>query len=290
MRKEGAVIDPLLQLNGMWDQLIDQKKIDIRVATGDPRFKLSINSSLERKLHIDVDGKIKTGKIKLSAVEIDSIYDKNITYIQIHLLNEDLSDHFNLACIKIINHCSQFKGQRLYNELEDQIDKFKTLFKPDRRGLKPSEFIGFFGEMYFLSRILIDKLTIETCITSWKGALGELHDFSINNVSVEIKTSKDFSADIKISSKDQLAKNDPAHNLYLASIIFNDSVGDNSISLNEMNKFILQKIDNDLQIKSEYLSKASRFLGAATEDQLNERLEFSNLSCYLVDEKFPALT
>ena len=76
--------------------------------------------------------------------------------------------------------------------------------------------------MYFLNHELSKVFPLEECIGFWIGILGKKQDFTVNDVAIEVKTTKSGDPNvIKISSMEQLEQITPK--LYLTHLHINDA-------------------------------------------------------------------
>jgi len=72
----------------------------------------------------------------------------------------------------------------------NQLNRWREFFdKTGREGLSKQQQQGLYGELVSLKEILIPLLGIEKTVVSWVGPEGANQDFSIDNVSIEVKTS-----------------------------------------------------------------------------------------------------
>ncbi len=82
----------------------------------------------------------------------------------------------------------------------------KDFFEDDNapRKLTKESQIGLFGEVYVLSKILTKKITNKDSMNYWSGP-SKKHDFTTENILIEIKTTTTNSKKINTSSNNQIA-------------------------------------------------------------------------------------
>jgi hypothetical protein len=228
----------------------------------------------------------------LSFIELsEEKYSKGELRLICTLRSHDVSlkEKFSIVAKDIAFHCSQFSGTKVFNEAQQRLKGWANFLKPTRGGLSTSEFVGFFGELYLLTEILLDAIGAEGSIKAWVGPDGKKQDFTIETYAIEVKTS--LSGDqqtIRISSLDQLDK--VTQSLFLVRIVASPSVRSLEFSLKNMYEKCLRAIGADVILQAMFLQKVSGLYGKASESQLNDTFEIVNHSIYLVDQEFPKLT
>ena len=94
--------------------------------------------------------------------------------------------------------------------------------------------------------------------------------------------------DIRISSKDQLDK--ITERLYLIHLFVNQTDSHDGNSLQEIFDLIRERLSQHKISDLEFFQKAEPFRSRASDQQLHDKLSFSGLNIYLVEENFPLLT
>lgn len=147
--------------------------------------------------------------------------------------------------------------------------------------------IGLIGELLVLNR-LIDSLTPSNALETWRGPDAEEHDFTLEGVDLEVKTTSSEERAHWITSADQLT---PARNrpLTLVSIQLTPKMGAGSISLPELVGLLKQRCDQHGQ----HLMDKLESLGYANSDSDLYTTEWAlrtSVACFTVDDAFPKIT
>lgn len=147
--------------------------------------------------------------------------------------------------------------------------------------------IGLFGELLAL-RALIERVGGSAAVSSWIGPFSEEHDFVLESVDVEVKTTISEQRIHMISSLTQLVPS-PGRPLFLLSIQVSRG-GAGGSTLSELVEEIISALHGDA--KGEFIEKV-RSAGWRSEDSnlYSDRfLERTGHLFYRVDESFPAIT
>ena len=102
--------------------------------------------------------------------------------------DKELRDKFSTVAKDIAFHCSGYSGSQLFHKTQERIKSWANFLIPTRTGLSNSELIGLFGELYLLSEYLAPSLGAEESIRAWIGPEGKKQDFTLDNWSIEVKT------------------------------------------------------------------------------------------------------
>jgi hypothetical protein len=86
--------------------------------------------------------------------------------------------------------------------LDSVIEKWREIWRQLRYPLVAEAERGLFGELFVLERLMLSGCS--NAMESWKGPLGETHDFKSKTIHLEIKTTKTHPPQIKISSARQM--------------------------------------------------------------------------------------
>lgn len=86
--------------------------------------------------------------------------------------------------------------------LDSVIEKWRDIWRRLRNPLNAESERGLFGELSVLERLILSGCA--NAVNSWKGPLGETHDFKSKTIHLEIKTTKTHPPQIKISSARQM--------------------------------------------------------------------------------------
>jgi len=228
----------------------------------------------------------------LAGVEINiSTYNHTSSRLVCTLTTDekDIRDKFSIVAKDVSYTCSKYSGTQLFLRVQDRIKSWANFLKPTRNGLSHSEFIGFWGELYTVSDILMKWLLPSDVVRFWIGPEGKKQDITLNSIAVEVKTS--ISGDprtIKVSSMEQLERN--TNSLYLLHIIANPSDKEQGISLEMLYQQCLRFLSYDVSAETLFLQKVSELYGKASEVQLNDMFSIASLSLFDVQDSFPFIT
>ncbi len=254
-------------------------------STGQLVFFVTTNG----KFHIDLTKKYYGFSLELI------INDDSTTHLLCTLNDIDLQDKFSVLAKSVAKDTCLLDGQLLFEKTVDIINSWSSFFKPERKGLSHEEYVGIWGELYFLNFELMPEISNPaTAIDYWIGPLGKKEnrakqDFTFDDLAFEIKTSMSGSSkDIKISSKDQLDK--ITNELYLVNLYINQTESETALSLQELYDIIIDKLSSSEGSKIDFVKKANQFMSKASDKQLKQKIQFMDSIIYLVDNKFPALT
>ena len=264
-----------------------------RLYLNDSRFWISIdaNGRLMFFIHDDVTSNIKIlGNLNSLDICIDQNF-KGATRLCCTLigLDDDLKRKFSIVAKDVAHNCSSYSGEILLNKVLLRIKSWADFLKPTRGGLSHSEFVGFWGEMYVMSKYLLQYYSPFDAVKIWVGPDGKKQDITLNSIAIEIKTS--MSGDprsIKISSLDQLDKITPS--LYLLHLVGSPSVDGKGISLKNMFENCLEIIKDDFEAETLFLNKVFQLYGKASSEQLDSSILVVSEKVFDVVDEFPSLT
>ncbi len=107
--------------------------------------------------------------------------------------------------------------------LDSTIEKFQHFWSPPSRSFTGEDAVGLFGELWFLDEWL--SADIVHAFRGWTGGDSRLHDFSWENATVEVKTTrKSLPATHRIGTLEQLIPQD-GRNLFLFSFAVRQDAG-----------------------------------------------------------------
>ena len=145
------------------------------------------------------------------------------------------------------------------------------------------------GRNVFLNHELSKVFPLEECIGFWIGILGKKQDFTVNDVAIEVKTTKSGDPNvIKISSMEQLEQITPK--LYLTHLHINDASESSGLSLEDLFETCKANLDRNTGLQSEFINKASKLYSKASEEQLHKKMHLLEYEVYEVTEDFPKIT
>lgn len=214
------------------------------------------------------------------------IIDKNIIMT---LKNNDFSDFFkdivNLILTKI--YLNDFNEQESIQYFFEELLSAKNFFDTEElpRRLSPEKETGLFGELIILDEI-IKKNSDSINLNFWTGP-SQKHDFTLPNMLLETKTSKNREKKIvSTSSTDQLS---PIFDkpLYLAYVKIEKNI--NGKSLNMLVHELGEKFskNSEVLLNNFYLKLRQSGYYNIHEDEYNDKYSLNEKIFYFVSEKFP---
>jgi hypothetical protein len=277
-----------------WSQIPDICYPDARrLYLKDDRFWVSKNENGELLffLHecqlIDIKA-----LVNISGVEIKiSQFQQDATRLICTLISpeEDLRSKFSIVAKDIAFHCEKYNGAQLFLEAQELIKSWAAFLKPARTGLKHSEFVGFWGELYAVSQFVMKAHTPHDAVRFWIGPEGKKQDLTLNSLSVDVKTS--LSGDpqtLKISSLDQLDK--VTETLCLMRLVATPSIGSTGFSLSDLYAQCEKILSHNETSRTLFYKKTASLYGKASDAQLEDKYAISLVEIYEVREEFPSIT
>ena len=263
-----------------------------RFFLNDDRFWVSMDKDGYRVLFVH---DVFTGELdipdSLAGVNLELVpYENNYSRLVCRLTSCDseFENKFSIVTKDIAYRSKGLKGNKLFNTIIEILRAWASFLKPQRQGLSSSEYIGLLGELYTVVEILSKEYSPSNTLSFWVGPEGKSQDFIVNKIAFEVKTSFSSTAKkITISSIDQLEKT--TDKLFILHLIFNPSSNTNGFSLEELYKYFIKKIDNDLELKFNFYKKISDLYGKASDKQLKNKVILISNSIYEVTDSFPCL-
>jgi hypothetical protein len=229
------------------------------------------------------------------AVEIspDEANRQDRVCIRIMETGQGFHEIFAIFCADLLDHWAPHPDPKnALKSLHGRLGHWKRFFqRGPHTGLTRDEYIGLFGELSFLDRVLLAAISPEVAVSAWQAPLGTNQDFLFGPRAVEVKTTTGNDLDrVKISNIRQL---DPTglENLFLARFAFDFREGA-GITLSQLADHIYHKFR---QLSPETTAiYADRLLNAGYHPSVSG--EFDNYGFTLrkydffsVDERFPSL-
>ncbi len=200
-----------------------------------------------------------------------------------------VKDKFAIVVKDIAYHCSKYTGTQLFLKIQERIKSWANFLVPKHVGLSHSEYIGFWGELYAVSELLMKNHSGIDSVRFWVGPEGKKQDITMNTTAIEVKTSVLGSPRaIRISSLDQLERITPL--LYLLHIVLSPSNNETGKSLGMLYESCLQYLAEDKAAEIIFLQKTSELYGKASNAQLEDRFSMVGLTLFNVKEGFPVIT
>ena len=213
---------------------------------------------------------------------------KEITFI---LLDNELDDVFALFIDNIYNSINELETESIViSQVLDSIAKWKKLFdKIKSTLLSEQEQKGLIGELMFIIESLEQGVSNDTIIENWFGPDYYNKDFIINNKGFEIKTTTQDRPTLKISSEQQLDKQD-LNILYLIQYNLEESKS-NGFTLPELINKIRGEITESFILKSKFDEKLIQ-IGYFDDDssKYDTKYKLMEKHIYNVDDNFPKIT
>lgn len=213
---------------------------------------------------------------------------KEITFI---LLDNELDEVFALFIENIYESINDLETESMViNQIIDSIAKWKKLFDKIKSTLLTEEQQkGLIGELMFINESLEHGVQNESIIENWFGPDYYNKDFIINNKGFEIKTTTQDRPTIKISSEQQLDKQDLGI-LYLIQYNLEETKS-NGFTLPELINKVRVEISANYILKSKFDEKLIQ-IGFNDDDSAKYETKYKLIkkNIYNVNDDFPKIT
>ena len=246
--------------------------------------------NMHRALYVEVSDKI--GKLKASkSFDIKIVkMDNGKLKLFISLLEENLSDVFISMIADLLNF--SLKGTNYVNASNLFIQRYIQWDKLFKRNLKDIMSLelqqGLIGELWFLyGKIKENTLSKQQVLDGWFGPECEHQDFYYGDRWFEIKTVKENSDKVTISSMQQLSLENQGTLIiyYLHRCDKNSS----SFSLNDLVKRIYTDLEDNLNLIDTFKIKLSLYGYIEREEYGEKYYTVISKRKYNVDNDFPRL-
>ena len=221
-------------------------------------------------------------------IESEAGYENELI-ICIYLKTENFLDIYLNLIEKIINYIFDSSDfEKNIQIIFDKLTSWRRCFENDDQFiLSFPEQLGLFGELTYIEKLFINKVSAEEILTSWKGPDGGLHDFLLQNNIYEVKTFLNKNKKIRISNIEQLNYK-IYQNLYLVCVELEES----NIGLNVSN--LVQKFKAEIFSKKNNANKFEDKLSSYGyfEYQSNKYTRsflVKNIFEYFVTQDFPTI-
>lgn len=177
-------------------------------------------------------------------------------------------------------------GKTFHNAVNSAVDSFKELLAASLR-MSEEQVAGLFGELLLLDH-LMDELGVAAALNSWLGPSGEEHDFGLENLDLEVKTTLSERRNHVINGMNQLLPRQD-RTLWLVSIQLTRAGSGRGRSLDDVCRSLLSRARGHAHT----LRRILLDYGWREEDTGMYPTRFTHRSvprAYLVDQSFPALT
>jgi hypothetical protein len=213
---------------------------------------------------------------------------KEITFI---LLDNELDEVFGLFIENIYESINDLETESMViSQIIDSIAKWKKLFDKIKSTLLTEEQQkGLIGELMFINESLEHGVPNETIIENWFGPDYYNKDFIINNKGFEIKTTTQDRPTIKISSEQQLDKQDLGM-LYLIQYNLEETKS-NGFTLPELINKVRVEFSANYILKSKFDEKLIQ-IGFNDDDSAKYETKYKLIekNIYNVNDDFPKIT
>ncbi len=173
--------------------------------------------------------------------------------------------------------------QKIVNYINEYADLFerKILSKFSKERL-----IGLYGELDTIFELLSSKkYTDREIVESWNGYRSSTHDFKINNLALEIKSSLNNSLKIYCSSIDQLRFNKNFKTYLCYRVYREEKNSSKGLNIHELILNIYKKIKDKKVVK--VLERKLEIFGINIIKH-NTKLIRDSITTYKIDNKFPS--
>jgi hypothetical protein len=264
-----------------------------RLYLNDSRFWVSIDDAGRIMFFVHEEGKSNLKTLENLAsinLKIDhSFADATRFCCTLAVSDDDLKHKFSIVAKDIAHSCSKFSGNELLSKVQLRIKSWANFLKPTRTGLSDSEYVGFWGELYVVSRYLMKLHSPKDALRFWVGPLGKKQDITLNTCAIEVKTSMSGdSRSITISSIEQLEK--VTSSLFLLHLVGSPSSDSKGLSLKDLYESCIETFQDDMETETLFLNKISQSYGKANNEQLNNRILIITETLFAITDDFPSLT
>lgn len=134
------------------------------------------------ELHVPTDGSLKRSPSRLRSIDVIRDEDANQ-----YVLTVEAGDHPEAAhTLAHTVHRGMTQGRTFQDALNTAVESFKELVA-GRGRLDDDQVAGLFGELLLLEH-LMDTFDVDLALNAWIGPRGEEHDFGLDQVDLEVKT------------------------------------------------------------------------------------------------------
>lgn len=264
----------------------DVPTIELDVPTGYGNARLALGPNRETRLLLPVSETErlrplpKTSSLELT-ISILSFRGASRRYLDLSCTAAELDGVFGQLVEVILQRIAE--GANCLQACISTVEDFKSLLEARAQvRVTHEEILGLVGELLYLRRLTTYD---PRAVALWRGPYGDQHDFRGGTLSVEIKTASRQTADIRISSIDQL--NPPSGGiLFLARFVLAAAEG-GKLSVNDL----CTEICNLGAGKEQLLLAIARIGCPAFDDPAWNAVRFNmeTLQIFRVAEDFPCI-
>lgn len=225
-----------------------------------------------------------------STKKVESLYFSNDTdheYLYVfRLLSDQYSDIFGNLCKFLIENTRFIREEESPSFVEMLYEKWKR-FSEKKQKLSDKTIQGLIGEMLVLQKYLIPKYGEAKAIFSWTIEDYGKRDFLIDDTWCEAKSRLLGSNEIRISSLEQLDREDDGH-LIVVKLDHSTQSSAVKISLNSLYRQMVESF-KDKNAALQFIEMMGH-TGYITEPEYDDPVyEYVGIDFYLVNEEFPRL-
>ena len=250
--------------------------ISWRINTTIPPTSLAFVSTFEPKT-------LKSTK----GIEVTKYARKDGKWLQkFDLIDKRQSGTFSVFCRDMVETTRSVNLKDGPVAVATQYNKWKDLFGQTYNRLELSRIQGLFGEIIVLRDILIPRYGEEIAIRSWTGPYDGKQDFQCPDQWYEVKTISEGKKTVKISSLDQLDRDDKGR-LAVVSVRNNAGSSATGLTINDVYYEMIRKLS---AWSGCLFQSALDSVGYSNLDEYDEyRFELLNITEYSIEEGFPRL-
>ncbi|MGQ4414156.1 PD-(D/E)XK motif protein [Streptomyces sp. SAS_269] len=253
---------------------------------GNPRLSVFINP-YRREIGLRAprvqEGQIETG---LTHLRCRSVLLAGKQYVEVVVDDPEMfAEGYAILCL--VADRIQLAGRSVFAAVTETIRSLGKLLR-GQGSLSPEREIGLFGELVTL-RSLVSSLGPEGAVGGWLGPVAEEHDFSLQEIDLEVKTTLSENREHWISSLTQLMPK-VGKPLWLVSHQITAAGAGQGKTLAELIAEV-RAIPNDVVLADlDRRLTAAGWHGAPAKEKGRRFRSRTSPVLYLVDETFPSLT
>ena len=182
-------------------------------------------------------------------------------------------------------------GIHIINQLHTTMKRCERFFERADGKFTKSQALGLLGELYFLKVHVIPAVGKENALSCWKGPLGTPQDFSVEDTTVEIKSTESASKQaIRISNAEQLSTSAEKGFLWVMRVSSGTRESEKTISLQSLIADLMSEFEN-IHGGIEMFHSMLDIVGYSAESLESTRpYQILNCAFYELREGFPRIT
>lgn len=234
------------------------------------------------ELHVPADGSLKPAPQWLRSIAVLDDEDAGLYVLKVEAGDQPEGAHSLAHAV----HQGLTQGRSFQDALDAAVDSFKELVA-GRERMNDGQVAGLFGELLVLEH-LMNTFDADLALNAWLGPRGEEHDFGLEQVDLEVKTTLSEHRAHVINGVNQLLSR-ADRELWLVSIQLTRVGQGHGATLDEMCDRLLKRVGAR---RSELRSLLLEYGWRAEDTGLyGTRMALrSGIRAYHVDEHFPRLT